>query len=449
MGIPRATLFKCSDWWPKRSVVGGLALAIRSLISIHNSMKKIITSLGMIVFVGALVAGGTGAFFSDTETSEGNTFTAGALDLTVDSQQHYNGAECVPNPDQEESEIPYVWDDGASEIGWPVEGTPCDGTWIATDLGAHKFFNFSDIKPGDEGENTISLHVDNNDAYACVDVTITENDDVDCTDPENDEEGDNVCNTDGDADMDGELADNLNFFAWSDWGVTPGFGDDDATEGDNIWQVGEPKLFSNTFGPASDVLDGESYTLADSNTGPLEGGATSYIGLAWCAGDMTVDIPTATLTCNGAGMGNDAQTDNLVADIAFRIEQARHNEAFSCGEPEVPVETATVTVDKVVTFSNQQIAGVDVTDFQLTIDGPVAGTGDAQVVIDETPTAGLPTGTYTISELYSGVPAGVTFNATFSGGCSEIGDTGVGTMNVVAGVNPTCVITNSVSVIPS
>ena len=57
-------------------------------------MKKIITSLGMIVFVGAVVAGGTGAFFSDTETSTANIFTAGALDLKVDSVAHINGLVC-------------------------------------------------------------------------------------------------------------------------------------------------------------------------------------------------------------------------------------------------------------------------------------------------------------------------------------------------------------------
>lgn len=289
-------------------------------------MKKIVTSLGVVVFVGALVVAGTGAFFSDTETSTANTFTAGALDLTVDSEQHYNGAECVLVGQS------YVWDDGAEEVGWPVEGTPCDGTWEATDLGAtHTFFNFSDIKPGDFGENTISLHVDSNDAFACVDIEITENDDVDCTEPEEGAEGAGVCNTDGDPLLDGELAENLNFFAWSDWGETEGFGDEgDEGEGDNIWQVGEPALFTNNLGPAADVLGGVSYTLADSSTGPLEGGVTSYIGLAWCAGDMTAEA--GLITCDGEGMGNEAQTDNMVADIAFRIEQARHNEEFSCDD---------------------------------------------------------------------------------------------------------------------
>ncbi len=108
--------------------------------------------------------------------------------------------------------------------------------------------------------------------------------------------------------------------------------------------------------------------------------------------------------------------------------------------PTTEPETATVTVDKVVQFTSTFVVGVDVNDFQLTIDGP----GALQVVADEVATAGLPVGTYSISEVYSNDPSGISFNASFTGGCSEVGDTGVGTMNVVAGVNPTCVITNLV-----
>ena len=46
-------------------------------------MKKILLSLVTIGVVGAIAAGATSAYFSDTETSTGNTFTAGALDLEL------------------------------------------------------------------------------------------------------------------------------------------------------------------------------------------------------------------------------------------------------------------------------------------------------------------------------------------------------------------------------
>jgi len=53
--------------------------------------KKLIVSLAIMAIAGAAAIGGTMAYFSDTETSKGNTFTAGSLDLTVDSQCTYNG----------------------------------------------------------------------------------------------------------------------------------------------------------------------------------------------------------------------------------------------------------------------------------------------------------------------------------------------------------------------
>jgi len=49
-------------------------------------MKKILLSLATIGVVGAIAVSATGAWFSDTETSTGNTFTAGTLDLAVNGQ---------------------------------------------------------------------------------------------------------------------------------------------------------------------------------------------------------------------------------------------------------------------------------------------------------------------------------------------------------------------------
>lgn len=47
-------------------------------------MKKILVSLMTIAMVSALIGGGVYAYFSDTETSTGNTFTAGTMDLNLD-----------------------------------------------------------------------------------------------------------------------------------------------------------------------------------------------------------------------------------------------------------------------------------------------------------------------------------------------------------------------------
>ena len=98
-------------------------------------------------------------FFSDTETSTGNTFTAGAIDLTVDNESYVTG------PDGELMASPNT-------------------SWELDDLTGQLFFNFSDLKPGDIGEDTISLHVDSNDAYLCSAVQITDDSDQSCTEPE-------------------------------------------------------------------------------------------------------------------------------------------------------------------------------------------------------------------------------------------------------------------------
>ena len=276
-------------------------------------MKKIILSLAAIVFVGAAVAGATGAFFSDVETSTGNTFTAGALDLKVDDVQHYDGLVCnnitagifqwaLENP-----QIPSARPE--------LVGTPCDGTWTLTDLGpAHKFFNFSDVKPGDIGENTISLHVDNN-AWACMDIGTNQNNENTLLQPEINA-GDNSSTT-------GELAQNIQIFGWRDNATTSG-----AVPGDNIWQAGETVLFNQTNLAVLSATT--TLTLADGGTGnPLPGGATSYVGLGWCAGTLTIGAP-GSWSCNGATMDNKSQTDSAVATIQFRAEQARNNPNFRC-----------------------------------------------------------------------------------------------------------------------
>ena len=46
-------------------------------------MKRILISLMTIALVGALIGGGVYAYFSDVETSTGNVFTAGTLNLKV------------------------------------------------------------------------------------------------------------------------------------------------------------------------------------------------------------------------------------------------------------------------------------------------------------------------------------------------------------------------------
>lgn len=261
--------------------------------------KKLLVSLGLVTLVVAAVVGGTTAFFSDTETSEGNTFTAGEIDLKVDSEAHYAGLVCVDG---------YWVEEGQETTRPDLVGVPCGGTWELTDLGSeYTFFNYGDLKPGDHGENTISLHVTSNPAYMCAIVDNMVDLDNGQTEPEL-EDGD-------DDSVVGELSRELHFFAWED-------------DGDNVWEDGEMPLFSNEEGPASDVLDGRVYPMYTPDNGPFMPNETKYIGMYWCYGD--VEVEEYELSCSGEEVTNLTQTDSLTADITFYVEQARNNPDFEC-----------------------------------------------------------------------------------------------------------------------
>jgi predicted ribosomally synthesized peptide with SipW-like signal peptide len=58
-------------------------------------MKKVLISLSIIGAVAAIAIGATVAYFSDIETSSGNTFTAGTLDLKVGGQDGSNVVHIV------------------------------------------------------------------------------------------------------------------------------------------------------------------------------------------------------------------------------------------------------------------------------------------------------------------------------------------------------------------
>ena len=116
-------------------------------------MKKILISLMAIALVIGLVGVGVVASFSDEETSTGNTFTAGTLDLTA------------------------------------VGGSPMP-------------FAVANMKPGDSGSGTVTLTNAGTIGAAELDIAVSMivNDDVDTAEPENDQ-GTNT----GNGDLGGQL----------------------------------------------------------------------------------------------------------------------------------------------------------------------------------------------------------------------------------------------------
>jgi len=271
--------------------------------------RKILFSLAMIAFAAAVVVGATGAFFSDTETSSGNTFTAGAIDLTIDNTSYVT----------------------STTTGLLIASPST--TWGLSNLTNQLFFNFTDLKPGDEGEDTISLHVDNNDAYACMDVTLTGTPENSITEPES-----AVDTTAGS--NEGELQNALKFAFWAD-------------DGDNVYESNE-NIFASGTAAVLFATSSQKWALADSQTNiwggavaPLPGNSVRYIAKYWCFGDLsatplTQDNASSTnpltrpgtgFSCSGASSDNSTQTDGIQATVLFEAVQSRNNSSFVCTPP--------------------------------------------------------------------------------------------------------------------
>ena len=275
--------------------------------------RKIAVSAVTILAVAAVVVGATTAFFSDTETSTGNVFAAGSIDLLIDNESYLLSPET--------GLITYNGD-----LSW---------TW--DDLPGHLFFDYEDIKPGDYGEDTISIHVRDNDAWVCAAVSLTTDKDNTCTEPET---ADDPNCGDGNPNTNGDLADQLSFLWWAD-------------DSDNVLEVDEDVISSGDLGTLP-VGATAVVTLVDSVTNifgvdgePFKGGVDNrkYIGKGWCFGDISAapvlddsefrpnTRQESGFNCNGASViDNASQTDSTTLDVSFYAVQARNNPDFECSD---------------------------------------------------------------------------------------------------------------------
>jgi len=160
--------------------------------TIGLSRRKMLAGLGAIGVASAGAGLGTTAYFNDTESFDGNTLTAGQLDLLVDWQQTYDFGEgrqfVSAHPDHDGdgeqsieidgevskySDFPDETDEDSNGANLPV--LTCDnipplseadfGTDPVTGEEMETLVQVTDVKPGDSGEITFSLHLCDNPGY--------------------------------------------------------------------------------------------------------------------------------------------------------------------------------------------------------------------------------------------------------------------------------------------
>jgi Ca-activated chloride channel family protein len=196
------------------------------------SRRRVLAGLGAVGIASAGTGLGTSAFFSDEEEFTDNRLQAGTLDLKLDYKATYFGGpgrldavEAMGYPDAEEileddestgryllGQAPspadmQAWEDLVQGEAFDFCSPDADEFLVNGD--GIPMFTLSDVKPGDSGEVTVSIHICDNPGYLRMVGDITENVENGQTEPEIDAEGE-------DTDGIGELADAIEVCVWYD-----------------------------------------------------------------------------------------------------------------------------------------------------------------------------------------------------------------------------------------
>ncbi|WP_049984493.1 VWA domain-containing protein [Halorubrum sp. BV1] len=245
--------------------------------TIGLSRRKLLAGLGAVGVASAGAGLGTTAYFNDTETFEGNTLTAGELDLKLDYKSTYLGGPGrlddvvdMGYPDAEDlgdgryllDQTPspadmQAWEDLVMEDDFDFCSPEADEYLVNGD--GIPVFTLDDVKPGDSGEVTISLHICDNPAYLYLAGEITENAENGQSEPEA-----AVDETGGDpGDGMGELADFIEVCVWYD------------EDCDNVY---EPTGTGQQQELEVALVSDTSGSMSGSNLSALKTAATSFVG---------------------------------------------------------------------------------------------------------------------------------------------------------------------------
>lgn len=310
--------------------------------------KKVLLAAGMLVFAAAAVAGFTGAFFSDTETSNQNVFQAGTLDLEV-------GIE---------------------------SGSTIGNLSLASLTGNEALFNFQGLIPGASEGGFFKLR-SNVDAWACVAPEVRRTYENGRLAPEI-AAGDTTLSAGK-----GELQNFLQIAMWTDVNENGTY--EDGTDED--LQVADITAFDGTY---LSLLD-------SSNADYMEGNDRREVGFQYCFGTFA-DPTDPSAGCDGSNPDtNQAQTDSVEVNFVFVGMQYANNPSFTCESlnPEVLVTGADLATsigdlatnpdawlfyndsDDTIMTPNQFAGSGGVNEMVAGAATPLKGTGSAQMTLHE------------------------------------------------------------------
>ena len=346
------------------------------------SRRSVLAGLGTIGVASAGAGLGTSAFFSDTESFTDNRLVAGTLDLKVDWEEHYSFPQIYgaddPTADLDvtrsepsdtsgytalpDSQDPMVWvaneDLAAYMANTSIEAYPdanndgqqdsldgdqpfdfcANGADLDQDLdpaglrtdnddtaGSAPLVNLTDVKPGDFGELTLSMHLCDNPGYIWMNGGLVSADENGVTEPEGVAagEGNGV-----------ELLDAIQTVGWYDGNCDNilGAGDDQVTEGEEAdvvivldrsgsmdGEIGQAEAGANALVDALGPNDQVGVVSFSSDISSPTDSSTLDIGL-------TTDHTSVKSTISAGGTGG---STNMEAGVERAHEELLTGDQFS------------------------------------------------------------------------------------------------------------------------
>jgi len=240
----------------------------------NTTRRQILAGMGAVGLASAGAGLGTTAYFSDTESFSGNTLEAGTLDLKLDYKSTYMGGpgrlehvQAMGYPDATDlGDGRYLLGQAPTpedEIEWEnlVQSNEFDFCSPEADeylVNGDEIpvFSLEDIKPGDSGEVTVSLHICDNPAWVTMNGALYDN-------LENGMNEAEMEALDLNAGAVGELADEIEVCVWYD------------EDCDNVY---EPTGTGQQQELEVALVSDTSGSMSGANLTALKSSATSFVG---------------------------------------------------------------------------------------------------------------------------------------------------------------------------
>lgn len=280
--------------------------------------RKLLAGLGAVGVASAGAGLGTSAYFSDSETFSNNSLAAGTLDLKLDYKATYTGGvgrlgavQDMGYPDAEDlGDGVYLLDQAPSPADmqeWEdvVQGEDFDfcspeaDEYLVNGDGL-PVFSLEDVKPGDSGEVTMSIHLCTNPGFLQLVGEITESGENGQNDPELAAEGQ-------DTDGLGELADAIEVCVWYDEDCDNVYEPTDTGESNELEVALVSDVSGSMGGSAITSLRTAATDFVDNLSSPDEAAAISFNSSATTDQELTTNYQAVKNAINAytAGGGTD------------------------------------------------------------------------------------------------------------------------------------------------